>query len=155
MPGLWLSCDSVAIRARPGIASEVVRRVRYREEFEVLAANVVVLAPGLVRVTRPLTGAETRLAKLFQPGDTLGLLNYLGEGRFNVWHSGGVLELEAFWPVSEQSRRASGDYAGEVVRPSRTEFWLRVVTNDSARGWVRRDRGRVLDPLERRSRPMC
>ena len=65
----------------------------------------------------------------FARGDTLVVLDYVGEGRYNVWQRGRVLEAEGFWGV--------GATVGNATTYGRwsVEWWVHATLPDGRRGW--------------------
>lgn len=65
----------------------------------------------------------------FARGDTLVVLDYVGEGRYNVWQRGRVLEAEGFWGV--------GAPVGQATTYGRwaAEWWVHATLPDGRRGW--------------------
>ena len=108
------------------------------DDFEAVTGNVHVLEPAVLTVVAPYeqglySGDTLRMV----PGDTAFVLDYLGEGFFNVWLNGRALEVEAFWS-------APGTMTGDsTVMPGRsdrdfpvTEWWVQVRTATDEEGWV-------------------
>ena len=145
MGGTWAACDSLPVVQAPWRPAQVIAWLTRNEQFEVQDANTVVVVPGVVLVTQDIRqgffGTEGT-EEPFSAGDTLYVLDYRSEGRFNVWHRGGVFRVVAFWPWSGQPGPTG---LAEVLRESVSEFWLRVETQSGIRGWVLRDNERILD----------
>jgi hypothetical protein len=146
LPGWWLACDSLPVHPALPARGTPVSRLRRNEEFEVQAASTVVLVPGIVLVTRDTRQRHAGRETLFSAGDTLHVLDYLGEGDFNVRYRGEIIAVEAFWPIRQGSLP---EYSADVLREQQSEFWLRIEARSGVRGWVLQDRGKMLDPLAR------
>ena len=73
----------------------------------------------------------------YAPGDTVLVLDYLGEGTFNVWVRGQLTQAEVFWAGSAGAGRA------RVLHPVVSEWWLRVLGPDGRPGWVSPVDGRL------------
>lgn len=69
----------------------------------------------------------------FGVGDTIVVLDYVGEGFYNVWHEGDVKQVPAFWASTEQPGRA------ELIGSHETEWWVHVTMPDGRTGWIRAD----------------
>ena len=98
---------------------------------------------GLVVMRRPLRttvegddsagqGAYTRPLDL-QPGDSLTVLGYLGEGLRRVRLRGRTLYVPEFWPESTGDRAAN---EGVLVRRPHTRWWVHVTAGRGRRGWI-------------------
>lgn len=66
------------------------------DTFWVSGRNALVLRPGMVVVDRSVPTRASATAATAEPGDTVFPLDYLGEGRYNVWYDGGIVWIEAF-----------------------------------------------------------
>ena len=85
---------------------------------------------ALVAVTEEVQPMPDRT---LSPGDTLVLLDYVGEGFYNVWLDGDVVEVTDFW--SSATDRPRGEVIGEHV----TEWWVHATAPDGSSGWFRAD----------------
>jgi hypothetical protein len=151
LPGEWLACDTLQVMASPVSTTGSVGSLKRGALFEVTGANSVVRSPGIVRVTRDVVRGPKSAPHRFMTGDTVYVLDHLGEGSFNVWHAGGLVpNVEVFWP----GRNWSGfQIAGEVIREPDTEFWLRISTAAHPQGWILEDHEKMLNPLQRTITP--
>lgn len=68
------------------------------------------------------------------PGDTVVLLDHVGEGHYNVWRGGEVLQVESFW--EDWRTPTTGELLGEYA----SEWWVHATTSAGERGWFRADR---------------
>ena len=59
---------------------------------------------------------------IFQPGDTLYVLDYLGEGFYNTWFKGAFFETAQFWPGPDFFTSSDYEYGGSVVHERREPF---------------------------------
>lgn len=73
------------------------------------------------------------------PGDTLVVLDYVGEGVFNVWHEGDVAQVSQFWdsPDIDLGPRSS---RGTSIGEHAAEWWVRARRSDGTVGWFRQPR---------------
>lgn len=69
----------------------------------------------------------------FAKGDTLLVLDYLGEGQYNAWWRGYSIQVESFWD-------APGESAGSIVRQLSMRWWARVRDARGRRGWIDMDK---------------
>jgi hypothetical protein len=145
--GTWLACDSVPLYASPGDASATASVLPPNEPFEVATGMVIVDVPEVVVVTRPtpqISFEEDGVT--FQPGDTLYVLDYLGEGFFNAWYVDTILETEVFWPWASFFPGSDFVYGGEVVQTGAASFWVRTTDEEGAAAWVWVDSASVAAP---------
>ena len=89
---------------------------------------------AVTRSSRPvpfLSGED-----IFQPGDTLYVLDYLGEGFYNTWCQGEFYETERFWPGPDFFTAADHEYSGSVVQEAVNGFWVQIRSTNQREGWV-------------------
>ena len=142
--GTWRACDSVPVLELPDVGATTVAHLRENESFEVQVGRVVVEVPEAVVLTRPTRQfGFSDEGVLFSEGDTVYVLDYLGEGYFNVWSADSILETEVFWPWDAFIPGSDFEYGGEVVQPGQRAFWVRI-TAGNVGGWVRADQASVL-----------
>ena len=113
--------------------------------FDVPAGTPLEAATGYVLLTEigvALARDTVRLyteegdERLAAPGDTLLVLDNVGEGFRRVWHQGAILQTDAvsgFVP-------AGGIPAAEVLVEPSQEWWARVRIADGRAGWLPMDR---------------
>ena len=133
--GTWLACDAVPVYAEAGASESMGESIGAGASFEVETGVVLVEEPGVVAVTRPTPHVSFLSDGLtFQPNDTILVLDYVGEGFFNVWHADSILEVEGFWPWDAFRPSDDYEYGGEVIREGRSGFWVR--TSGPPAGWI-------------------
>lgn len=142
--GAWLSCDSVPLYGGPDASTRLGTHLAPLETFDVESGAVVVHIPEVVVVTRPTRRiAYLDTSEMFEPEDTLYVLDYLGEGFFNIWFEGSIVEVEVFWPW-EPFHPASGyEYGGRVIQDGESSFWARGHGQRGSKGWVWVDRAHM------------
>jgi hypothetical protein len=102
---------------------------------------VYVTSPGIVIADRPFPVAETPGAPTVAAGDTLYLLDSMGEGFFHTRYKGRVYESSgAAWfgggpPGSTTSAR--------LVRGAESDWWVHITLSDGRVGWIMMDDIRV------------
>jgi hypothetical protein len=101
--------------------------VRNGESFRADSGNVHVTEVAQVAVLDSVADGDYWS---FAPGDTLAVLDYIGEGHYNVYHDGKVQDVEGFWGEARQPRVA------ELIGAPKSEWWVHVTAADGRRGWV-------------------
>lgn len=86
---------------------------------------------GDPRPEAPLPGEPWRPA--WVPGDTLVVLDYVGEGAFNVWHEGQLAQVSQFWD-SPDVDLGPGPSRGTSIGEHGTEWWVRARRADGTVG---------------------
>jgi hypothetical protein len=126
--GEWALRDSASIfteaRAAAAVAFTMPDSTRFRADS------------GFVRVTElqllALTDTvdQRPYATRFLPGDTVVVLDYVGEGHWRVWHNGRVYEVEGFWGAEVQPLVA------EMLGSYDREWWAHITAADGRKGWL-------------------
>ncbi len=139
--GMWLACESLPVFESPDLGGPELGRVPAGTWFEVTSGAVVVETPGVVVVTRPVARVPSLFAvdSLF-PNDTLYVLDYIGEGFFNVLRADSIVEVEVFWPWQPLRVGPDFQYGGRIVQDGRSEFWVQTSLPDEATGWIPAER---------------
>jgi len=122
----WTARAPIDVLAAPEVGSDILWKIDPNEGFRAATGHVEVTGLTQVVVMREAEG--------FTPGDTLFVLDYAGEGFFNVWHAGTVSQPMQFWTDEEWtlSSRAAGYSLGEYS----AEWWIEVTGPTGATGWV-------------------
>ena len=137
--GSWTTTDETALYAAPGDTAAA-------PAFSVPAGTGLTVATGHVLLTRLdalslpdsttlfLDADETRTAA---PGDSVILLDYVGEGTYRVWYDGGIYQADgaAVLPPSDEPTVTHAD-PGETHR----QWWARAETGEGQAGWLWMDR---------------
>ena len=134
--GEWTLRTDATLRESAARSSEIVTTLT--EGTTVRAdSGMVIVRPGLLVMTRTSPRANLGDTVTFQPGDTVELLDYVGEGFRRVrWH-GRELQVEEFWRYSDST-------AARVLREPEQHWWAYFTHPSSQRrGWVLMDSVRV------------
>lgn len=144
MYGTWIACDTVPLFAQPGDASPGGSTLLPAQQFEVVTGVVVVDSATVVVVRAPTRQSPNRVNALtFDVGDTLHVLDYLGEGFFNAWHADSVLSVAAFWGGTPY---VNGPGTGDVLREGASSFWVQTMDDAGALAWIHVDAASVAAP---------
>jgi len=86
----WTVDKATAVRPAMRDGSSIAFRLKKGERVRGLTGSVITSQPGEVRVLK-----RTKIGRFTaQPGDTLYLLTYVGEGFHRVWYKGRITEEE-------------------------------------------------------------
>lgn len=133
--GAWEFDSSVVVQHTPTDTAAVMALVPPNTPLAT-DSGIVVVRPGVVVFDAPVRDEEG--GNTFEAGDTLLLLDYLGEGYQRGWHGGDTLTIFAeFWGDLPSSAR--------VVRDARQVWWAHVAQPESLAGWIRMRRGVFAD----------
>ena len=133
--GDWKLRGSARVRRRPSDSAPI--------SFGLKRGQAVFADSGFVRidtiglVVMRTTHLDAMYHTPFAKGDTLLVLDYLGEGQYNAWWRGYSIQVESFWDVP------GSESAGSIVRPLSMRWWARVRDAHGRRGWIDMDKARV------------
>jgi hypothetical protein len=157
--GTWAACDRVVARNDKKQDARPVFTIQPGERFTALNADVHVDVPGMVVFRRAFSTSlyegDTPVDLTFTPGDTLFVLNYIGEGARMWWFRGHPIEAFAFWdddPEEPLARNPADSVA--LVRRTQTVWWVHVRNAAGKEGWIVGDyskmaTGGYMDEIER------
>ncbi|MGH7577529.1 MAG: hypothetical protein ACREM1_20690 [Longimicrobiales bacterium] len=126
----WEATGEIPVVAQERGTAPPVFTIDAGERFRADSGNVHVTSIAVVPVTDSV-GDPPYWS--FGPGDTLVVLDYVGEGFYNVWHDGSVVEVPTFWssgPI-EEGEGSLGQHAAE--------WWVHITMSDGRTGWIRAD----------------
>jgi hypothetical protein len=135
--GTWTTTAPLPVRAQPDGTAALVFTMAPGTAFEADSGNVYVTRPGLVvaDASFALDGGPT-----VAPGDTLYVLDDVGEGYVNAWYRGTVYAVSGeFWNWgSPPDAYQRGPFAARLLRPAEARWWAHVRA-DGREGWVDMD----------------
>lgn len=123
--GEWRAETAIPLAVEPRTGADSVGSIAVGETFPADTGFVRITGPAIIAVTDTVRVRDTTLL----PGDTVVVLDYVGEGYWNLLHRGRVLEeVEGFWGAEHDDPR--GAYYGDY----RKEWWVHA-----RGGWFRAD----------------
>lgn len=128
--GEWTAESRITLRASPEQEAPTVGELEPTTVFAADSGFVGVTGIALVAVSEPVNPMPDRE---LTPGDTLLLLDYVGEGFYNAWLDGEEVQVADFWSSATDRPR------GEVIGDHQTEWWVHATAPDGASGWFRAD----------------
>lgn len=133
----WTAEEEINVYAEEGDARSPAFTLRKGEAFVAITGNVHILRFGIVEITKELP-QYGRLGGdiVFEPGDTLYVLDHLGEAYFNVWYKGELIEAEGLWEHPEDLQEGEEPDTGIWLQTPETEWWARIKTEDGREGWI-------------------
>jgi hypothetical protein len=141
----WTARNSFPVYASERDTTNVTFTIGEGESFSAMTGNVHVTQLGLVHVLEPFSPySRNPDGALFQAGDTLIVLDYLGEGGFMVWYRGELLAARGYWLPEARITEANRDRVpGVLIQEAETEWWVMVRTQNGRTGWIRMREARV------------
>ena len=131
--GAWQLRTRAIVRNTYASAATPVARLAAGTALAADLGLVVVTRLGLVVVHRPYRDED--LGSRYAPGDSIVLLDYVGENFYNAWFRGRRRQVADNWG------RADTSAAQLVIEPQST-WWAHVQWRDGARirdGWIDMD----------------
>lgn len=133
----WRAKTKVALRERPAATARIVATVSPKELVRAVGAELYVV---------PWRGVVAGKGQGLQKGDVVHLLDYVGEGTYNLWRGGKILEGIAIDDVKIKWDRPL------EARPE-SNWWVRLQRKNGQSGW---DRGGAFEcGSERAGDPDC
>jgi hypothetical protein len=108
--------------------------------FHADSGNVHITGVSLVAVADSVSDGDYWA---FGAGDTLVVLDYIGEGHYNVWHDGEVRDVAGFWGAEQTPAVA------EQLGSYESQWWVHITLADGRTGWIRNDPPREIDGADR------
>jgi hypothetical protein len=127
----WTPTGEVPLREQPRRSLPIVQRLPAGEPFQADSGFVRITGISVLAVADSVDAGPAT----FGPGDTLVVLDYLGEGRWNVWDGRRVQEVSGFWGAEVANPKAELIGGAEYAR----EWWVHATTRDGVRGWIDAD----------------
>ena len=144
MYGEWVACEETALYESPGAGALPAGVLASGVRFEVTTGVVVVERPTVVVVTAPTQQDRYSPSSLtFQTGDTLKVLDYQGEGFFNVLYGDTIVSTFVFWDWINSGPQ--DNQSGTVLQEGDAAFW--VATSHAGQDrWLNVNSSRVANP---------
>ena len=137
--GTWTTTEETTVYARAHDTTAVAFTVSSGTTLDAATGHVLLtqvgaaLARDSVRLYRDDSTYRTAA-----PGDTVYLLDYVGEGAYNAWYADSVYQVDGGMAFLEQPPGAPAPLAG--LREPQSQWWVRVSTDDGRSGWLWMDR---------------
>jgi hypothetical protein len=133
----WTARSLVAVRTERRRGATVMFRLRAGEKVSAITGVVITLKAGRVQFREARTLSSSPRPIHIEPGQTLYLLTYQGEGFTKAWFNGELYRdvdtADFFNGVCDvQPSRC----AGKIIDKSQTEWWVQVRNRLGAVGWT-------------------
>jgi hypothetical protein len=124
--GQWRFVTAADVRADPRRESPVVGRIEAGERVTARRGHVRIDTVGQVLVRRDFVDPDRNLS--YRAGDTILVLDTMGEGYSHVWVRGERRELSMVHVLSQYGPAIGRDTAAMIeLRPATSEWWANVV----------------------------
>lgn len=139
----WTAIGEIPVYAAEGDTTVVAFTLSDGQSFIAIEGNVHLERLGQVAFHRAVTDTVYDTYH-YEPGDTLVVLDYVGEGFFTAWLGGQMTEVEAFWMFEDPDEGGTGEGAPwTVIAEPDPHWWVRVQTKDDRNGWIYMNEARV------------
>jgi hypothetical protein len=125
--GEWALGTAAPVREAPSVNAPTLFTLAANQRFRADSGFVHITGRQLVVVHDTIDQRPS--GPRFVPGDTLLLLDYIGEGHYHVWTGASVVEVEGFWGA--EATRPSTELIGSYAR----DWWIHA-TLDEKQGWL-------------------
>ena len=133
----WTAKEAIAVRTERRKTASITFRLKQGEKVTALTGIVMTVRPGRVQF-RETTNLSTGSGQLrVDPGQTLYLLTYQGEGFTKAWFNGRLysnVDTKDF--LNGRCDREPSQCAGRVLEQPRTEWWVQVRNRFGRVGWT-------------------
>lgn len=139
----WVAEGPVVVRAEPTTDAAVVVTLPPGTRFDADTGFVRITGAQLVVATRPVEAWRHEVGRrdggrpdTIPAGDTLLVLEHLGEGHVMLTHGDDLVSAEQFWPSPDGWTPYDGGRGQVVAGQHDAEWWARVRTADGTTGWI-------------------
>lgn len=131
--GLWTAKSNLKLNKKEGDSSVVAFTVKSGEKITAIRGNVHVVKLGILVVKKPIKFNNKSL-DTFSEGEKIYVLSYGGEGYYDLWHKGKLLDIDL-----DDSDQIWGN--SELVQTPHMIWWVLVKNYKSKKGWLKIDIG--------------
>lgn len=147
--GEWEARQRIPVYSSQRDTTQLLFNLENGEAFQAKTGNVFVLEPGLVSIHESYglygyyspendTYLKKPIRKSVPKGDTLFVLNYMGEGVWNVWYQGNIYQEDGMqWRFGRYPEKRSADeVSATFLKKPETEWWVKISTSAGKTGWI-------------------
>lgn len=138
----WIAEAPVVVRSAPAGDAAIVVTLPAGARFDADTGFVRITSAQLVVVTRSVEAwmhapgeRYGGIPDTIAVGDTLLVLEHLGEGHVMMTHGDDLVSAEQFWPAAD-GWTPHGGAKGIAIGEHGAEWWARVRTAAGATGWI-------------------
>ena len=147
--GEWTAESPITAYKKQRDTTQIQFNIDTGDTFHAETGNVVILEPGIVRANQAYELIKYVSIDNYEPleepiqatvpaGDTLYVLNYLGEGVYLTWYQGEIFQENGMaWRFGRRPEtRAAGEVNATLIKKPKTEWWVRIMTDGGKKGWI-------------------
>jgi hypothetical protein len=134
----WQAIETVIVRRARFANGAIAFTARKGEAITALTGVVVTTSPGQVRFRKPVNLSSSSGSVHVEPGETLYLLTYRGEGFTKAWFKGKFYEeldgSTAFF--NDICATDPNRCAGAIVEQPKQVWWVQIKNGKGQIGWT-------------------
>jgi hypothetical protein len=133
----WTVNQPVAVLTERRHGAAIALQLQAKEKVTAITGVVLTVTPGRVQFSVPIDlNADARTIHV-EPGETLYLLTYHGEGDFTAWFKGETLSHLDGVSFSNGVCEVIPDRCqGKIIEQSTTEWWVQIRNRAGKIGWT-------------------
>jgi len=137
----WTLETSAVVRSAPASEAAELFTVTPGDVVTADSGNVYVLTPGIVVADQPFAVSEAPGAPTLAPGDTLYVLDTMGEGYVHTRFRGVVYETSGqLWNWGQEpTEHTTTPLMARMLSEHRAQWWVHVSVAGGRAGWVMMD----------------
>lgn len=133
----WTALAPVVARQERRTDAPIAFNVNKSERVTAITGVVVTVRPGRVRFRKPLALDTSSEVLHIEPGQTLFLLTYQGEGFTRAWFQGRFYNgVDATPFLSARCDTDPDQCAGEIVERPQSVWWVQISNAKGQVGWT-------------------
>jgi len=120
--GTWTAKSTLKAYKREGDNAVIAFQIKPGEKFNAIKGNVHIMKLGIITLNKTVN--------TFTKGDKVYILSYRGEGAYDLWYKGKILDLnltsmDIIWSN------------GTLIQTPQFVWWVLVKNKDGNIGWLR------------------
>ena len=133
----WIANGPVTVRTERRADSPIAFTLEKGERVRAITGIVVILKPGRVQFRNAVDLTSTAGRIHVEPGETLYLLTYHGEGATTAWFKGRLYdEIDGSEFISAECDLQPGSCNGTIVEKLQKVWWVRLMKQNRLTGWT-------------------
>jgi hypothetical protein len=132
----WVANAPVTLVRDRRIGSAISTKLQKGDHVQAITGIVVTIKPGRVMFREAVDLSTTSGTIRIEPGETLYLLTYHGEGATTAWFKGRLYEADGSEFFNGICEEKPGSCNGTIIERLKSEWWVQVRTVKGITGWT-------------------